>query len=93
MTRTRRMQTWIAVAAIAVAIPATWASARADDASGPLKDKACKAIGCGAGDQLCGTATGKLVVPEIGEISVTWSCYQASSKPNGEGGGSGADEM
>jgi hypothetical protein len=93
MTRTRMIQTWMVAAAVALTIPATWASARADDATTTLKDKTCKAIGCGTGDQLCGTAGAKLVIPDVGEVSVTWSCYQPSPKRDGEGGGTGADEM
>ena len=71
--------------AVILALSSTAALGRAmpglnedDDASG--KTAACASIGCANGNRLCGTVGGKIgaiVPPFTGEISVSWTCYEA----------------
>lgn len=86
--RSRRNSRTLAASALAVvlALSSTAAIARAmagpddgDDDSAPGKAEACRAIGCPNGNRQCGVATGKItsgLPPFVGEITVSWTCYE-----------------
>jgi hypothetical protein len=79
MTRTHLVRTWLIAAAMAAAAPAGRLAASpigGDGETGPIKDSACKLVGCSKGDLMCAQAHGEVSDPLIGKVSVTWFCYE-----------------
>jgi hypothetical protein len=80
MNARRVVRVWF-VAAAAMAVLSTGPLYAGDLEGGgetedSLKQKACKAAGCGGGGQECADITGTISVPGVGSLEVTWHCYQ-----------------
>ena len=82
MTRSQIVRAWVIAAAVAAAVPAARlvAAPIGGEGAGPIKDVACRVVGCSTGEAKCAEAHGEISDPLIGKISVTWFCYEPKAE-------------
>lgn len=73
----------IMTAALVGVASALWvgtARAASDEDEEGMKQRVCNAIGCPGGGQQCAEASGTIGIPGVGELSITFFCYEGGEQ-------------